>query len=117
MRIAPIVLAFAFTAPILFAQAAAAKPGSIEGVVTNSVTGEPVKKAVVRLDGRAISANTVEPTNTTTISDVAGHFHFDNVAPGSYSVSADRDGFMVARTPTGDRGFIQLGEEQHVQDI
>src|SRR5260370_32552829 len=52
------------------------KPGTVEGVVINSMSGRPVKKATIRLGQRS------------TLSDVAGHFLFENVEPGRYTASA-----------------------------
>src|SRR5579862_8254150 len=116
MRIAPIVLTFAFIARILFAQASAVKPGSVEGVVTNSVTGEPVKKATVMLQG-AVRPGESEPTMSTATTDAGGHFHFDNVESGLYSISANRDGFMTLRSRAASIDTIAVAEEQHVQDV
>jgi hypothetical protein len=104
MKAAAILPIVAMAAVSLRAQAPAAKPGSLEGVVTNSVTGEPVKKAVVLLGDKY-----------TAITDAAGHFHFDNVTPGGYIVTADKDGFMAAGG--GPRQQVMVAEEQHVQDV
>ena len=110
MKVAAILFTLAFLAGTVRAQTPAAKPGSIEGVVGNSATGEPVKKAVVTLEGRAAAVNMAPLSHTTAITDASGHFHFDRVTPGSYDISVDRDGFMVARSPPGGggRSFIQL---------
>jgi protocatechuate 3,4-dioxygenase beta subunit len=117
MRIAPIVLTFAFTARILFAQAPAAKPGSVEGVVTNSATGEPVKKATVTLQSAGVRPGASERSSPTAATDAGGHFHFDNVEPGLYSINADRDGFMTFRSRMATIQMITVAEEQHVQDV
>jgi len=65
---------------------AAQKPGSIEGAVINSVTREPVKRAMVRLEGQNSSGSAVT-------SDDAGKYQFANVAPGKYVVSAEAQGY------------------------
>lgn len=93
------------------APAPSAKPGSVDGVVTNSITSEPVRKAVVTLHngnhGFAYQA----------ITDAAGHFHFDKVDPGLYSVGAARDGFSV-QMPRGLREKpLTVAEEQNVADV
>jgi hypothetical protein len=104
MKAAAILPILAMAALSLRAQAPAAKPGSVQGVVTNSVTGEPVKKAAVLLGDKY-----------TAMTDAAGHFHFDNVTPGGYFVAADRDGFMA--TGGGPHQQVTVAEEQHVQDV
>jgi len=90
------------------------KPGAVEGVVTNSITTEPIKKAAVTLQ----SVNTESSYTRTT--DVTGHFKFESVPPGSYLVSAGRDGFMfqLAGGAMG-RNFkpLKVDEEQHIKDL
>jgi hypothetical protein len=104
MKVAAILPVLTMLTVSLRAQAPAAKPGSVEGVVSNSVTGEPVKKANVLLG-----------TNYTAITDAAGHFHFDNVTPATdYSLLAEKDGFQAIRTT---RQRVTVAEEQHVQDV
>ncbi len=105
----------ALSAVILSGQPAAPKkPGSVEGVVTNSVTGEPVKKAVVSLQPFGGNSNYAAAT------DSAGHFHFDSVEPGTYQAIAQRDGFIPAHDgfhgSLGAKPFV-LAEEQHVKDL
>jgi hypothetical protein len=104
MKAAAILPILAMAAVSLRAQAPAAKPGSVQGVVTNSVTSEPLKKALVLLGDKY-----------TAMTDAAGHFHFDNVAPGRYIVTADKDGFQA--TGGGPRQQVTVAEEQQVQDV
>ena len=63
---------------------------SIEGTVVNAVTGEPLKKAHLTL--RPLGMQNGIPYGTTT--DNAGHFLIDDVDPGRYSFSANRNGFV-----------------------
>jgi protocatechuate 3,4-dioxygenase beta subunit len=108
MKVAAILPALALLAGTLGAQAPAAKPGSIEGTVTNSVTGEPVKKARVSLLA----------TSFTTTTDAAGRFHLDSVGPGSYVISADHDGFMGTSNSAHQPSWpVTVAEEQHVHDV
>jgi hypothetical protein len=109
MKLTAILSALTLLAAILCAQAPAAKPGSIDGVVTNSVTGEPLKKVQIALRTR--------DSQSTAITDATGHFHFDNVNPDSYSISAERPGFMVPGAPLGGPYSITVGDEQHVRDV
>jgi len=62
---------------------------SVEGVVLDSATGEPVKKARVIL--AAIAA---QPTGYATTTDAAGHFLIDEVDAGRYRLTASRDGYL-----------------------
>jgi len=61
----------------------------IEGRAVNSVSGEPVRKAIVTLrpTGGEISPRTVT-------SDSAGNFVFDNLPAGTYRLAARRTGFL-----------------------
>lgn len=89
--------------------ASSAKPGSVDGVVTNSVTGEPVRKAVVALRGST-------GVSYQAVTDAAGHFHADKVDPATYSITAVRDGFVIQQPRAGGKKFT-VGEEQNVSDI
>jgi hypothetical protein len=104
MKVAAILPVLTMAAVSLRAQAPAAKPGSVEGVVTNSVTGEPVRKAAVTLGDKY-----------TAMTDAAGHFRFDNVTSGGYFVTADTDGFQATRQ--GPLQQVTVAEEQHIQDM
>ncbi len=87
------------------------KPGSVEGIVTNSVTGEPVKKATVML-----RSNT-QRFAYGGVTDMAGHFVIQNVEPGAYTANASADGYQQDQTRRGLLKAISVGEEQHVTDV
>lgn len=101
---------------------------SVEGKVTNSLTNEPVKRATVNLRG---------PYTYIAETGSNGLFRIDGVEPGTYKLSANREGFAsematgVARRVNGST-VIQLSENsggkssvvpvtvspgQHIQDI
>jgi protocatechuate 3,4-dioxygenase beta subunit len=82
------------------------KPATIEGVATNSVNFEAVKKAIIMLENVATRSGYMEMT------DVAGHFRFENVAPGSYRISAVRDRFTRSNGKP-----LQVDEEQQIKDL
>lgn len=65
------------------------KPGAVEGVVTNSVSGAPIKKALVTLRS-LLSRN----SGYQALSDLAGRFRFDNVTPGDYGIWAEAQGYV-----------------------
>lgn len=64
-----------------------AKPAAIEGRVIEAKSGEPIGRALV------ILKHGDEP-GTGTYTDAAGKFLFRELAPGAYTVSAERDGFV-----------------------
>jgi Carboxypeptidase regulatory-like domain len=111
------ILAVLILTGALRAQTPAAKPGSVDGLATNSVSGEPVKKALVMLQG-ITAAGSMGKTSSTATTDASGHFHFGNVQPGSYTIIWERDGYM----PPGS-GLswsiprVSVSEEQDVQDV
>jgi hypothetical protein len=106
---------FVVFAALLGAQPAppSKKPGKLEGVVLNSVTNDPVKKATVTLQGLG------QPINHSATTDATGHFHFDGVEPGNYVAMANRDGYIPEQG--GRRGPwakpITVAEEQEVKDL
>jgi protocatechuate 3,4-dioxygenase beta subunit len=61
----------------------------VAGTVVRLDTGEPLRKATVVLR----SHDSVEQS-AFAITDVQGHFQFDQVEPGTYSLDASHDGFV-----------------------
>ena len=117
MKFAAILATLALLGSPLRAQAPPVKPGSVEGTVTNSVTGESVKNANLILENTSAGSNILPSVPMTTISDAAGHFHFDNVPPGSYRISAQHDSFIAKRGWWQPSPALTVAEEQHVQDV
>jgi len=68
----------------------------VEGTIF-SLNGDPVRKANVHLQGTAGGQPGQPPTGYSDITDNTGKFVFDNVAPGRYTLSADKSGFVTAR--------------------
>jgi len=71
-----------------------AKPASVQGTITNSISGLPVPRAHVSLQGG--SEGKQVRFGATSAAD--GRFSFTGVAPGNYSVSADRVGFVNSQS-------------------
>jgi hypothetical protein len=71
------------------AAAFAATPGTVEGTVSNSVTGAPVRKALVTL------RFTAQYSGREAMTDSAGHFRIDNVEPGAYAIFATANGYVT----------------------
>jgi len=58
---------------------------SVKGIVTNAVTGEPLRKAYVGLEGKA---------GNSAITDDKGRFSIEKIEPGAYRLEAERPGFL-----------------------
>jgi carboxypeptidase family protein len=65
------------------------EPGAIEGTVYSNATGQPLRRAQVVL--RAADTGNGGRFQTT---DDNGKFSFPTVAPGRYSITVQRDGFL-----------------------
>src|SRR5882757_11416074 len=76
----------------------------IEGRLENAITGEPLRKGVLRL---RTAASTLRGPQYFVESDSHGNFVFEQVEPGSYVLSADHAGFL--RGNYGAR-FLANGE-------
>src|SRR5437867_1702936 len=92
-------------------QPAPTKPedrGTVEGLVVNSATGQPLGKAALTL--RRVDSPPGPPGSArtyTATSDASGAFHIMGVEPGKYRLSATRTGFVSAEY--GVRDFMQSG--------
>jgi len=78
---------FATVPPVSLAQDASLGtcPCTLKGLVLNSVTGQPIRNALVE-------SNVGSPNSTLTDSD--GAFHFDNLPSGSATLTAVKPGFL-----------------------
>jgi hypothetical protein len=70
----------------------AVKPGSVEGVVVNGITGEPIAHARVTLNVYRGSSAPVKEYGAITGED--GKFSWSTVAPNGYSLSVEMRGFI-----------------------
>lgn len=76
------------------------KPGVIEGRVLNGKSGEPLRRATVTLrnnqsPGPFVNAGPARVDSPYVVStDAEGKFRLDGVEPGTYRLSADRQGFI-----------------------
>jgi protocatechuate 3,4-dioxygenase beta subunit len=88
------------------------KPGAVEGVVTNSVSSAPIKKAVVTL--RSLSSN----SGYQALSDTAGRFRFDNVTPGDYGLWAGAQGYVRnSGRLLAPSQAVSVAEEKTIKDF
>jgi hypothetical protein len=83
LLIAVLPLALASAVPQAQQPLAAPASYSVRGTVINSVTGQPVARALVSL-----------AQDEAMLTDSNGQFSFDNVAAGGYSVSVGKPGFQ-----------------------
>ena len=66
-----------------FIQGSESGSGSIYGIVTDKVTGEPVKNANVQL----------RPTGETSLTGTDGRYEFLNIEDGNYSIKVSKNGY------------------------
>jgi protocatechuate 3,4-dioxygenase beta subunit len=90
---------------------------AIEGQVANAQTGDPLKKARVRLynnDGR-------QNHNYSAATDAGGHFIIQEIEPGNYMLFGEHNGFSQAQySATGTNGGptpLALGAGQRLRDL
>lgn len=97
----------------------------LEGHVSNGITGEPVKKATIRLarqNAAPSSANAPQmPQGYTTMSQADGTFKIENIEPGNYHLSGERTGYLnteYGAKSVGQRGTtITLRPAQQLTNI
>jgi Carboxypeptidase regulatory-like domain len=100
MRI-PLALLFAFLACYAqndAPQKGAAGPCSVEGLVLNAVTGEPLNGAELTLVGAHAED---DPSPLSATSDENGKYRIRGVAPGRYLLVARKPGFTTSYGPDG----------------
>jgi hypothetical protein len=103
------LLAAATLAPGQQNSAEIPKTGSVAGVITDSKTGDPVAKAVVilRRDQEGGIGATSGPD---------GKFTLRDIDPGTYTVTVERDGFVVPRKKSQTVN-VQPGENTSVVEL
>ena len=110
--------------PLVFMQSLAQAPpvAKVEGQVVSAMTGEPLKKASVRLQPNfARSSDGSQPTVYTMTTDAVGKFVIDGIAPGTYILSATRTGFVGgsygAKSPGTNPTPLKLDSGQQLKDL
>jgi len=100
----------------------AVKLARVEGQVISATTGEPLKKAGVRLNPNfQPSPNGPTPTAYNMTTEADGKFVIDDIAPGAYTLSASRTGFVNqtygARAPGINPTPLKLDAGQEIKGI
>ncbi len=89
---------------------------SIRGQVVNAVTGEPIRKATVV--ARYIEKRQLAVSTTT---DAAGQFALEALEPGSWRLSAERNGFVAseygARKPGRPGTMLVLAAGRNMTEV
>ena len=89
---------------------------AIEGQVLNGVTGEPLRKAALTLQIIGVRGQPM-----VTVTDAGGQFAIDNIDPGRYLLSAERNGFVRqsygSRSPNRPGTTLTLERGQRVTDL
>ncbi len=94
----------------LAAQTGHTKPASVQGTVTNSVTGAPIARVHVTLQGTNDRDNG-QPVRYGTTSGADGKFSLTGIPPGSYAAMGDRVGFVASRSSPREHTLIVLKPE------
>lgn len=94
-----------------FASPGANKTGGVEGKVVNSMTGDPVSHAAIKLQAfvgeKSFSAE----------SDRDGRFRFSDVEPGLYLAIASADGYSPPLRVAASQQPVTVMQEQVTQDV
>ncbi|HXN49162.1 MAG TPA: carboxypeptidase-like regulatory domain-containing protein, partial [Bryobacteraceae bacterium] len=108
-----------FAAILLAAPALAQQPappaaeeatGSIEGTVLDAVTGEPIRKAEVNLNGAAPPGGA--QTDLRAGTDASGHFAFRALPAGAYWLHAQHANYAYASAEGPARIALETGEQK-----
>ncbi len=111
----PLILAA--LAPGVMGQTSGEK-GSVQGVVINQTTGQPLRKSTLTLrpmEATPLSAAT--PPGYTVISDAEGKFVMDQVEPGRYTLTADHPGYLRGTYRARGSALITIGAGQTIANL
>jgi hypothetical protein len=70
---------------------------SVDGMVVNSATGEPIRRATISLRRTEASRDKTAQGSYTVSTDAEGKFLFAGIEPGAYSLVATRNGFAQSK--------------------
>jgi len=93
----------------------------VEGVLLNKVNGQPVRKAFISLRVSVIRpqpAGAPAPKSYYSVmSNAEGKFVFDQLDPGGYTLTADRNGYIHAAYRSSGGTLLNVGPGQTVKNI
>jgi len=104
---------------VLFAQGQPSSSASVEGTVSNKLTGAQVKGAhVIYVKSGSTADQPASPISSDT--DASGHFNLQ-LAPGTYRLWVERNGFARqiygALSPAGEGSVLTLSPGQQLHDV
>ncbi len=93
--------------------------GVLTGRVVNSLTGEPIKKAMVELRSMSMPARGQMPGTTTVTTDSTGHFRAADLADGKYMVHASHPAYPLPRQTLApnDQTEVTVGGPNPTKDL
>lgn len=100
---------------VVFASACKAQTGTVDGRVTNSVTGEPIAGATIHLVPLRRVAGGRASGILDTVSRGDGTYQFDEVSSGTYVVRAEHTGFTYLASATKTK-FIEVAPGESAGD-
>lgn len=109
MRLLTLVFSVVLLSSACYGQASSQEKCSVEGRVTSASTGEPLRKASLRLYSNGGGQQGMGAKTFTAISDAGGHFLIENVDAGTYRLMAQRQGYIF--TQYGARNRQSPGTE------
>jgi hypothetical protein len=95
--------------------ASAATRATVAGIVTKEPGSEPVKKALVEL----IADSQSEGGNYTAVTGADGNFRIENIVPGRYHLSVERNGYQeIDKHHRRSEGrVLMIGAGQDLKDV
>lgn len=94
------------------------KVASIEGVVVNELTKEPIRKVEISLFKQGKTGTSGGSAAYSAVTDAAGKFRIENIAPGEYALMQRRTGFIVSRANFGlSARLLKLGASQSLTGL
>ncbi len=99
-----VALPIVFLAALLPCLAQAPAGAQIDGIVVDTITGAPVRRAVIQLrisGGGGAILPSVENADYAAVTGPDGTFHFEQLPPGTYSLSYSRSGYLQPRGSSG----------------
>jgi hypothetical protein len=88
---------------------AAEKPATVEGVVTNAITGDPIPRAHVTLSGMVKAATNMEYKTYGVLSKPDGTFSMPGLPAGTFTLNAECEGYAVLnRFGFGSSGSVRV---------